>query len=94
MKDFIITFMMFAGVIFLVCSVVGIFRARSDIKKHKNDDCNFRKTRKEVIAEKCNADTDSADCSDVLRSINNLSDEDKEEFKRQLLAKIRGEECD
>lgn len=89
-----LTIMWYVLLVFIVCALLGLFRARRDIRRHKEDDMQLRKTRKEVISEKCNANTDSVDCSDVLRSINNLSDEDKEEFKRQLLAKIRGEECD
>lgn len=89
MSDFIITFLMFAGLIFLVCSCVGIFRARSDIKKHKNDDCNFRRTRQEVIAEKTERSVNVVNPADALDAYNSLSEEQREQFKRELLSRFQ-----
>ena len=90
MMDLLVTLLSILALTFVVCSIIGIFRARADIKKHKSDDCTFRKSRKEVIFEKQNADINSAGGADVLRRISALSDDERQEFERQL--RLRFEE--
>ena len=89
MNDFIITFLMFAGFIFVACCLVGIFRARSDIRKHKNDDCSFRQSRKEVIDEKTERATTINTPVDALNAYNSLSEEQREQFKQELLSRFQ-----
>ena len=84
MMDTLITILSVLAFTFVVCSIIGVFRARADIKKHKSDDCTFRKSRKEIIREKQNADNNNAGGADVLRRISALSDDERQEFERQL----------
>ena len=88
MMDILVTLLAIFAITFVVCSLIGIFRARADIKKHKSDDCSFRKSRKEVIAQKLNSDNCDPFGADVLSRINNLSDEERAEFERQLRLKF------
>ena len=89
MKDFI-TILMYAGfIIFISCFVVGIFRARADIRKHKNDDCSFRQSRKDVIAEKAERAPTLINPADALDAYNSLSEEQREQFKRELLSRFQ-----
>ena len=87
MTNSIITLLSVFALVFVVCSLVGIFRARSDIRKNKSDDNFFRPTRKQTINQKMSMDSDSA--YDVLSAVNSLSDEQKAEFQRQLFAKFQ-----
>ena len=88
MMDILVTLLAIFAITFVVCSLIGIFRARADIKKHKSDDCSFRKSRKEVIAQKLNVDNNNAFGGDVLSRIGALSDEERAEFERQLRLKF------
>lgn len=89
MKDFI-TILMYAGfIIFISCFVVGIFRARADIRKHKNDDCSFRQSRKDVIAEKAERPVNVVNPADALDAYNSLSEEQREQFKQELLSRFQ-----
>ena len=96
MMDILVTLLSIFALTFVVCSVIGIFRARADIKKHKSDDCSFRKSRKEIIQEKQNVDINDVGGADVLSRINNLSDEERQEFIRQLRSRFEegsGDNC-
>lgn len=88
MMDILVTLLAIFAITFVVCSLIGIFRARADIKKHKSDDCSFRKSRKEVISQKLNTDNNNAFGGDVLSRISALSDEERQEFERQLRLKF------
>ena len=88
MMDILVTLLAIFAITFVVCSLIGIFRARADIKKHKSDDCSFRATRKEVIAQKLNGDNNNFGGGDVLSRISALSDEERQEFERQLRLKF------
>lgn len=74
--------------VFIVSSLVGLLQARRDIRKNKNEDNKFRKSRKDVINEKLNVDTDSDSGADVLSRIANLSPQEQELFKSELLKKF------
>lgn len=74
--------------VFIVSSLVGLLQARRDIRKNKNEDNKFRKSRKDIINEKLNADTDSDSGADVLSRIANLSPQEQELFKSELLKKF------
>lgn len=89
MIDILVTLISILAITFVVCSIVGVFRARADIKKHKSDDCTFRKSRKEIIQEKQNADINNAGGADVLSRINNLSETERQEFQRQLMERFK-----
>ena len=87
MSNTILTILFIFALVFVVCSLVGIFRARSDIRKNKSDDNFFRPTRKQTIKRKIETGLDSP--ADVFDDVDNLSDDDKAEFVRQLLAKFQ-----
>ena len=70
--------------VFLVSAVVGLFLAVRDIRKNKNTDCSFRKSRKERIKETLSDDSDNS----VLDSINNLTPDQQELFRSELLKKF------
>lgn len=89
MGDMILTILTVFAVIFVVCSLVGIFRARADIRKNKNDDNFFRPTRKETIKHKMDMGVNCP--ADVFAAVNSLSADEKAEFQRQLLAKFNQE---
>lgn len=88
MTDILVTLLVIFAFLFLICFVVGIFRARKDIKKHKNDDCSFRRSRKEVIFEKLNDNNSRPVDNSVLSRLSNLTDEERQEFERQLLERF------
>lgn len=71
-------------VVFVVSSIAGLFLAFRDIRKNKNTDNTFRKSRKEIINECFPRDN----TADLMGSINNLSDSDKEVFRSELLKKF------
>lgn len=87
MSNTIITILSLFALVFVVCSLVGIFRARSDIRKNKSDDNFFRPTRKQTINKKMSMDSNSA--SNVFDDVDHLSDDEKAEFVRQLLSKFQ-----
>lgn len=74
---------------FIICALVGVFQAKRDIRKNKNDDNKLRQSRKEIIKERQNADTNISSCGDVLHAVGSLSDEERAEFQRQLLARFQ-----
>lgn len=84
-----ITIMWYVLLVFIVCAVLGLFRARRDIRRHKEEDMQLRKTRKEVIQEKQANSSDINSGADALRAFSGLSDEQKAEFRKQLLARFQ-----
>jgi len=70
--------------VFLFSSAVGLFLAVRDIRKNKNGDNSFRKTRKARIKESLADDTDN----NVLDRVNNLSPDEQELFRAELLKKF------
>ena len=89
MVDILVTLLVIFAFLFLICFAVGIFRARQDIKKHKNDDCSFRHSRKEAIFEKLNDNSTRPIDNSVLSRLSNLTDEERQEFERQLLERFK-----
>lgn len=74
---------------FIICALVGVFQAKRDIRKNKNEDNKFRKSRKEIIKERQNPDFNISNSRDILSAVSGLSDEQRAEFQRQLLAKLQ-----
>ena len=74
--------------VFALSSFLGFFLAWRDIHKYKNDDCKYRKSRKEIIEEKQKGCNYNFDCDSVLSAVGDLSDEERAEFEKQLLAKF------
>ena len=72
------------ALVFLFSSAVGLFLAVRDIRKNKNGDNSFRKTRKARIKESLADDTDN----NVLDRVNNLSPDEQELFRAELLKKF------
>ena len=70
--------------VFLFSSAVGLFLSVRDIRKNKNGDNSFRKTRKARIKESLADDTDN----NVLDRVNNLSPDEQELFRAELLKKF------
>lgn len=84
-----LSIMWYVLLVFIVCAVLGLFRACRDVKRHKEEDTELRKTRKEVIQEKQAACSDINSSADALRAFSGLSDEQKAEFRKQLLARFQ-----
>lgn len=74
---------------FIICALVGVFQAKRDIRKNKNEDNKLRRSRKEIIKERQNTNSDISNSRDVLSALGVLSDEQRAEFQRQLLAKFQ-----
>ncbi len=83
MFDVIITILSVLAIAFAISSLVGLFLAFRDIRKNKNSDCSFRKTRKERIKESSSDFSNTPDLS-VLSQLADLSDDEKELFKSEL----------
>ena len=75
-------------IVFVLSSLVGLFQARRDIKRHKNEDNTLRRSRKEVINEKLKGDINISNDSDVLSAISSLSPQEQELFKSELYKKL------
>ena len=89
MSEILITLLYIVVGTFVVCALLGYVQARLDIRKNKNEDNKLRQSRKEIIKERKNADTDISSCGDVLSAVGSLSDEERAEFQRQLLARFQ-----
>lgn len=74
---------------FIICALVGVFQAKRDIRKNKNEDNKLRRSRKEIIKERQNPDFNISNSRDILSVVGCLSDEQRAEFERQLLAKFK-----
>lgn len=74
---------------FIICALVGVFQAKRDIRKNKNEDNKLRRSRKEIIKERQNPDFNISSGRDILSAVGALSDEQRAEFERQLLAKFK-----
>lgn len=72
MFDVIITILSVLAIAFAISSLVGLFLAFRDIRKNKNSDCSFRKTRKERIKESSSDFSNTPDLS-VLSQLADLS---------------------
>lgn len=70
--------------VFLFSSAVGLFLAVRDIRKNKNGDNSFRKSRKERIKETLSDDNSGA----LFDTINNLSPAEQEQFRAALREKF------
>lgn len=76
--------------VFVVSSLVGLFRARSDIKKNKNEDSKYRLSRKDVIEEKRASNSAFPDSSILFNQLANLTDSEKEQFRAELAKRLSG----
>lgn len=89
MGDILITLLYVVVGTLVICAFLGYAQARRDIRKNKNEDNKLRRSRKEIIKERKNSDIYISSCGDVLSAVSSLSDEQRAEFQRQLLAKFQ-----
>lgn len=89
MGDILITLLYVVVGTLVVCAILGYAQARRDIRKNKNEDNKLRRSRKEIIKERQNPDFNIPNSRDILSAVGGLSDEQRAEFERQLLAKFK-----